>query len=184
MANYFGVPTPGKYQLIYLDPPWQYADTRSEASTGAALSAYSCMSPREMADMLPVIDSIALPQCSIAMWATFPKLPEALELLKAWNFRYCTALFVWVKRYADGTAYAGLGHYTRANAEMVLLGRRGDALPRHDLTVRQIVESERGRHSAKPAEVRQRLERLFGPVSRIELFARERVEGWANDIDR
>ena len=35
-----------------------------------------------------------------------------------------------------------------------------------------------GEHSAKPWEVRNRLEQLYGDVSRIELFARTAAEGW------
>jgi len=35
------------------------------------------------------------------------------------------------------------------------------------------------RHSEKPPEVRLAIEELMGDVPRIELFARERVTGWA-----
>ena len=42
----------------------------------------------------------------------------------------------------------------------------------------QVVLAPRGRHSEKPAVFRQRLIDLLGDVPRIELFARERVEGW------
>ena len=35
-----------------------------------------------------------------------------------------------------------------------------------------------GRHSAKPQEVHHRIEELYGPQRRIELFARRQVSGW------
>jgi N6-adenosine-specific RNA methylase IME4 len=38
--------------------------------------------------------------------------------------------------------------------------------------------AERREHSRKPDEAADALERLFGPVSRIELFARRRRPGW------
>jgi N6-adenosine-specific RNA methylase IME4 len=44
--------------------------------------------------------------------------------------------------------------------------------------VQQLVEVVRKRHSEKPEEVRRRIEQLFGDAPKIELFARERAEGW------
>ncbi|MCJ7616244.1 MAG: MT-A70 family methyltransferase, partial [Desulfobacterales bacterium] len=69
--------------------------------------------------------------------------------------------------------------------ELVLLGKKGRP-QRIAKNVKQIVMAPRGRHSAKPAEVRDRIVRLMGNVSRIELFAREKVDGWhvlGNEID-
>lgn len=185
------LPFPDKrYQLIYADPPWAYDDARTHKSTGMALSAYPCMSMDEL---------IALPVASIAerfsilcMWCTWPKITQGLILMEAWGFKYSTAAFVWLKlrpnanpnAFSRHDIYAGLGHYTRANTEFVLLGRRGNGLPRADLSMRQvvmepeIVTSPRGKHSAKPDEVRYRLRVMFGEVSRIELFARESVPGF------
>lgn len=80
----------------------------------------------------------------------------------------------------------GLGHWTRGNTEPCLLATRGKP-KRVDAGVRQVVIdhldeetifAQRGRHSAKPPEVRDRIVRLLGDVPRIELFARERVAGW------
>lgn len=80
----------------------------------------------------------------------------------------------------------GMGHYTRANAELVLLFTKGNALKRISRSIAQIVVAPRGRHSQKPAEVRERIVRLFGDLPRIELFARsnaglfadEEFKGW------
>ena len=35
-----------------------------------------------------------------------------------------------------------------------------------------------GRHSAKPAETRERIVELLGDLPRIELFARDTAPGW------
>jgi N6-adenosine-specific RNA methylase IME4 len=67
-----------------------------------------------------------------------------------------------------------------------LLGVRGD-LRRINASVHQLVETwpldgtlcaPPGEHSAKPPEVRERIVKLMGDLPRIELFARERTEGW------
>jgi len=36
------------------------------------------------------------------IWATLPKLPEALELIDAWDMRFVTVPFVWVKLNSTG----------------------------------------------------------------------------------
>lgn len=74
-----------------------------------------------------------------------------------------------------------MGAYTRANAEVCLLGiskgfKAKEQIKSH--AVHQIVEAPVGRHSEKPDEVRRRIVELLGDVPRIELFARERAEGW------
>ncbi len=115
-------------------------------------------------------------------------LPEALHVMQAWGFTYKTCAFTWVKTTGAGADAMGMGHHTRGNTEYCLLGTRGK-LKRVDAGVRQVVlehgHSEetlfalRARHSAKPPEVRDRIVRLLGDLPRIELFARERVSGWA-----
>ena len=44
--------------------------------------------------------------------------------------------------------------------------------------VRQIIEAPIEEHSKKPDEARRRIVSLLGDVPRIELFARQRAEGW------
>jgi N6-adenosine-specific RNA methylase IME4 len=177
MLPVFG--TEKKYSLIYADPPWKYNDSRSHASTGAAVSAYKTMPVEEICE-LPV-SSLAAENCALALWGTFPKLPEALKVIDAWGFEYLTVAFVWVKlrpKHYDTSyfhrydIYSGLGHYTKANAEPVLLARRGLPLPRNANDVKQIIFAPRRRHSQKPDEARSELVRLFGYIPRIELFAR------------
>lgn len=116
------------------------------------------------------------------LWATFPNIGEAVKVMEAWGFQYKTAAFVWVKTYPkSGKPFWGMGAYTRANAEVCLLGiskgfKAKEQIKSH--AVHQIVEAPVGRHSEKPDEVRRRIVELLGDVPRIELFARERVDGW------
>ena len=70
-----------------------------------------------------------------------------------------------------------MGHYTRGNAELCLLGVQGK-LQRQNGSVRQIVESQVRGHSQKPSVIRDKITQLYGELPRIELFAREKVKGW------
>ena len=113
------------------------------------------------------------------MWATFPMLREALELIEAWGFEYKTIAFCWVKqnKNSDGI-FKGMGYYTRSNAEICLLATRGRVLERKSRSVSSVIISHIERHSKKPAETRDRIVELFGDLPRIELFARETTPGW------
>ena len=113
------------------------------------------------------------------MWATMPKLQEALDTIKAWGFKYKTCAFCWVKQNPSGVGiYSGLGHWVNGNAELCLLATRGHP-KRTCKSVKQIVMAPRGRHSAKPKEVRDRIVALMGDdKTKIELFAREYADGW------
>jgi site-specific DNA-methyltransferase (adenine-specific) len=83
----------------------------------------------------------------------------------------------------------GMGAYTRANAEICLLGVTPGFKPMEQLkshAVHQVIESPVEEHSKKPEETRRRIIELLGDVPRIELFARQRVPGWdawGNEIE-
>ena len=125
------------------------------------------------------IDGIVGKDCMLFMWATMPMLREALDVISAWGFKYKTCAFCWVKTNPkSGGIYSGMGHWTNSNVELCLLATRGH--PKRDRRdVKQVVVAPRGAHSAKPGEVRRRIEILSGGGgSMIELFAREQSDGW------
>lgn len=168
---------PAPYSIVYADPPWSYRDTRGAdrgIKQGGALSHYPVMS-RESIKALPV-QRICAPDAWLFLWATWPCLPEAMEVMEAWGFRYITAAFVWVKTYdgevaTNSNTAMGMGSYSRSNTECVLLGRSG-RIRRASTGVRQVIIAPRTRHSAKPPEVRHRIVDLCGDLPRVELFAR------------
>lgn len=120
--------------------------------------------------------------CALFIWATFPQIADALRVMETWGFTYKTAAFVWVKKNRKSdTPFWGMGAYTRANAEICLLGvtpdfRASEQIKSH--AVHQIIEAPVMEHSVKPDETRRRIVELLGDVPRIELFARQRVPGW------
>jgi len=125
---------------------------------------------------LPVKD-IADDNSCLFLWATYPKLPEALEVMKAWGFTYFGLGFEWIKKTQTGKDFFGMGYWTRANSEPCLLGFKGKLIPQSH-SIRQIVETKIQEHSKKPAEIRNLIVELIGDLPRIELFARQKTEGW------
>jgi len=175
----------GGFSLLYPDPPWKYKDKGKAGKRGAAMK-YPVMSLKELMAMRPFIDSVAAKDCALVMWVTGPHLPDGLALMKAWGFKFKTNLFTWIK-VTKGTRtqvsmipkfHFGLGHWTRKNSEVWLLGVRGKH-KRVSKGVPEIIVSPLREHSRKPAEARERLEKLFGDVTRLEMFARESAPGWS-----
>ena len=123
------------------------------------------------------IENIADDNCILFLWATFPNLQEALNTIKAWGFEYKTCGFNWIKKNKNGTNFFGIGWYTKSNSEVCLIGTKGKA-PKASNKVSQIVESVREKHSKKPDIVRDKIVEFSGDLPRIELFARNKVDGW------
>ena len=131
---------------------------------------------------LPVGD-IADKDCVLFLWATYPKLEDALAVVKGWGFRFKTVAFTWVKLNPSGKGYHfGLGYWTRQGTELCLLATRGKP-KRVNNSIANLVIAPRGEHSSKPKEVRDRIVQLMGPLPRVELFARGMGKidnGWVN----
>ena len=104
---------------------------------------------------------------------------SVIEVIESWGFKYATVGFVWVKENPKSkTIFTGPGNYTKSNAEVCIIATKGKLLERVDKTIQQIIINPRENHSKKPDEVRKRIERMYGDVPRIELFARQKSEGW------
>lgn len=168
------IPLPHKkYNVIYADPPWGY---RNKGTRAAAFKHYDTMTI-EGIKHIPVGD-IASDDCALFIWATFPMLKDALEVIEVWGFEYKTVAFNWVKQNKNGEGlFMGLGNWTRSNSEICLLAVKGKP-KRISASVRSVILSPVLRHSQKPAEVRDRIAELMGNLPRIELFARETAPGW------
>lgn len=166
-----------KYKTIIADPPWQYENGACE---GAAERQYAVMSNADIY-ALPVAE-LAAEDAVLLLWATFPKLREALETIAAWGFRYITG-FPWIKVTSAATnlwgefqfsVQYGVGYWARGTAELVLIATRGDVSPPPNHFVGLL--SPNYEHSRKPADLYAYAETL--PAPRLELFARRRRVGW------
>ena len=165
--------TSKKYNIIYADPPWQYARSKVQ---GAAEKHYRTMSVDDICQ-LPIAE-ICGKDCILFMWATFPQLKEALQVIKAWGFNYKSVAFVWLKQNKSGIGwFYGLGFWTRGNAEICLLATKGQP-KRKSAKVHQFIISPLRGHSQKTNEARDKIVELVGDLPRVELFAREKADGW------
>ena len=167
-----------KYQIIYADPPWKY-NSRANHKTrfrGGCCGHYSLMTMDEI-KKLPIPDLMDK-NCALFMWTTFPYLIEQISLFSHWGLRYRTLGFAWLKtNKKNGFPFFGVGYYAKSNLECCLLGIKGQLKTKTN-SVSQVVIAPRREHSRKPDEIRNKIVELFGDLPRIELFARQKTEGW------
>ena len=165
-----------RYEILYADPPWDYKGQRQhngkgKKETGGAIEHYPTMTLKELKKL--DIGSICAENCLLFMWSSSPHLDQAIDLMKAWGFRWATVGFVWDKQRVNP------GFYTMSQCELCLIGKRGKIpKPRGARNIRQLVSELRGKHSAKPAEVRTRIELMFPTQNKVELFSRDVTPGW------
>jgi len=163
-----------QYNIIYADPPWQCRMSGGYDGRSGERH-YTTMTIDDIAG-LPVSD-LAAKDAVLFLWTTHFALADALRVMTAWGFEYKTLAFNWVKKTKHGKLAFGIGTWTRSGSELCLLGVRGN-IKRDSGSVREVIVTPLQRHSAKPPEVRERIVELMGDLPRIELFAREKAEGW------
>lgn len=176
-----------KFDIIYADPPWHYngklqydksskcvekIDISRNIFISTAAFKYPTVKTKDLMK-IPIYE-IAKDDCLLFMWSTNPHLTQAMDLGKAWGFEYKTIAFVWDKMNHNP------GQYTLSNCELCLVFKRGRIpKPRGARNIQQLVRSPRRKHSMKPDEVRNNIEKMFPNQKRIELFARGRFESWS-----
>ena len=154
------------YEVIYADPPWRYEDCKT--ASRRIENHYPTMEPADLCALTPP----AAEDCILFLWSTAPKLDEALALMTAWGFQYRTCL-VWDKQ------LIGMGYYWRVQHELLLLGRRGTpGTPDEKKRYPSVFRWQREEHSKKPSGIYTMIENMYPAANKLELFARERREGW------
>jgi site-specific DNA-methyltransferase (adenine-specific) len=199
-----------KFSIIYADPPWKYNNRANHKTRfrGGVHGHYKTLAMTEIA-ALPIA-ALAARNCALLMWCTFPYLADQIKLFEHWGFPYRTKFLSWTKLnkrgydlpaddpnympgkpyvlYRDGlyhSVFFGVGHYSKSNSEICLMGMRGQLPTISDNWSSEILAPIR-EHSHKPDEAYVRIEGVFGDVPRVELFARHSAPGWAvagNGID-
>lgn len=185
-----------KYNIIYADPAWSYyndSTAKKDCTTtkGMTRPPYSVMSSKEIMDLN--VKDISADNSILFIWTTDYHLEKCMQVINAWGFTYKTVGFAWAKKTKTGKPVCFMGAYTmKSGIELCLLATKGkDAhklVKKHN--IRALVESQREQHSKKPNEIRNRIVELLGDIPRVELFAREKTDGWDiwgnelnNDID-
>lgn len=155
------------YDVILADPPWEYNFSRSK--NREIKNHYPTMK-------LEAICALNVPSAEnsvLYLWATAPKLREALIVMKRWGFEYKSCA-VWDKE------IDGMGYWFRGRHEHLLVGTKGDfSPPEPDVRFSSVIRSRRSKHSRKPVEAQEMIETAFPEKSKIEMFAREVRPGWA-----
>ncbi len=155
-----------KYSVVYADPPWRY--TFSKSHSRKVENQYQTLSPPEIILLSPPTAKKSV----LYLWATAPKLKEALHIMEAWGFEYKTHS-IWDKE------IMGMGYWFRGQHELLLVGTKGSfSPPEPALRVSSVVRIRRGTHSRKPTKIRDLLVKWFPTALRLEMFAREPAEGW------
>lgn len=173
--------TDKKYNIIYADPPWEYKQKQinfqhyddGKKYINHVTEHYNTMSKQELYDMKGVINNISdKDSCLLFMWATCPNLDLAIDLGRYWGFEFKTVAFVWDKQRTN------YGFYTLSQCELCLVFKKGKIPKKESNNIKQFLSEHVGKHSAKPMEIRNRINKMFSNQSKIELFARKTCKGW------
>ena len=167
IMDFIPFPFPNKkYSVIYADPPWRYDFSKSDSRK--VENQYSTISVNEICNIdVPTGDNAVL-----YLWATAPKLPEALLVMKSWGFKY-KSCGVWDKM------KLGMGYWFRGQHELLLVGVKGNfSPPSPSLRISSVIREARGVHSKKPNKIRDYITTWYPDENKLELFSRQKTDGW------
>lgn len=160
------------YTTLLADPPWPFGDRLPGPSRGAEKN-YDVMS----IDQLCALKLPVAPDARLFLWRVASMQEEALRVMRAWGF-VPKAEIVWVKTTKTGKRHFGMGRTVRMEHEVCLIGARGRP-PILSRSVRSTFTAMYEFHSKKPDVFYEIVESL-SPGPYLELFARQRREGWAS----
>ena len=165
---------PGKYRILYADPPWKYGDILPPGY-GAATHHYETMTIEELCELGDQIKEMVGSDAVLFLWATSPMLERAFEVMRAWGFDYKTS-FVWDK------VDHNFGFYNSVRHELLLIGGRGHSTPDDVELHDSVVSLPRSQvHSQKPEYFRELIDQMYTSGPRLELFGRGKPpEGWTS----
>jgi N6-adenosine-specific RNA methylase IME4 len=159
------------FRTIYCDPPWRFQNrTGKMAPEHRRLHRYETMSLAEIKALNVV--RLADKNAHLYLWCPNALIPEGIEVMRAWGFRYKTSL-IWYKIRADGGPdRRGVGFYFRNVTEQLLFGVRGTNVRTLAPARRQenLISSRKREHSRKPDEFYALIEACSNPPY-AELFA-------------
>lgn len=163
-----------KFRIVYADPPWAYSNEQSSGKMQRTVleSHYPTMTGDQIA-AIP-LRNICEGDAVLFLWVTSPMLYYGgwvQKILDAWGFEYKTSM-VWDK------VKHNVGHYVSVRHEHLLICTRGSCTPDVKKLADSVYSEERTEHSRKPDYFRNLIDELYPYGKRIELFARERHEGW------
>ena len=164
------LPQDRRYAVLLADPGWAFEEGTADPSRRIEKNHYPTMTTEAIC-ALPV-KNLATPDAVLFLWTPSSHLPEALQVMSAWDFEYAASA-VWVKD------RIGMGHWVRNRHELLLIGARGEMPhPASGARPDSVIEAPRREHSRKPDAAYEMIERMYPELPKIELFARVRRDGW------
>jgi N6-adenosine-specific RNA methylase IME4 len=163
------------YNVIYADPPWKYGPENPQG--GTAIAHYATMELDEICDYPNAHNVKVADNAVLFLWVTNPFLRKALRVIESWGFEYKTNM-VWVKTELQKP---GSGYYVRGHHELLFIATRGSFTPLDKNIappISSVLAHPIGEHSQKPAAVYEIIERLYPHCVYLELFARDKRNGW------
>jgi N6-adenosine-specific RNA methylase IME4 len=153
------------FGVVYADPPWRY----DNGTPGREIERhYPTMSDEEIC----ALEVPAAKNAILYLWAVAPRLDAGFRVLEAWGFKYKTCA-VWDK------VKVGMGFWFRGQHEILMVGTRGNVSPpAQALRISSVIRCPRGRHSAKPDIVRDKIAEWYPDVPKLEMFSRLKRPGW------
>lgn len=170
---------PKTYSAIAIDPPWNY-ELRVNDKSHRGKIPYSSMSFEEIRD-LPIAQLADPSGCVIFLWFTNNHMIEAAKLIEAWGFTH-KGILTWEKIAKNGKTRLGTGNWFRNCTEHCAIATKGKVLSfaSHSAIARKtpnLLKAERREHSRKPDEFYRLVEEVC-TGSKLEMFARQRRQGW------
>ena len=157
-----------KYDVIYADPAWRYDFSKSKNRD--VENQYPTMTIDDICN-LPV-NNMTNENAVLYMWATAPKLPEAMKVIEAWGFKYVTH-GIWDKE------MIGMGYWFRGQHELLMVAKKGKfSPPPSTMRISSVMKEKRGKHSKKPDFIRNLIKEWYPSAARLEMFCREEKQGW------
>ena len=165
----------GKYSVIVADPPWRFYN-RIQDTTRRNMLAYPSMATEKI--MAIPVHELCEDNCILFLWWTNSHLHDAFHVLEAWGFQYKTIL-TWVKTSNGNGTWLGTGDWLRNTTEQVLVAVKGRPLVHLTNQATHLhCPVDKKRHSRKPEEFYKMVESLCPQLRRLDMFSREKREGW------
>ncbi len=159
----------GRHPVIYADPPWLYE--HAESVSREIENHYPTMTLQQICGLS--VPEIVTDDAILFLWATSPKLAEAMQVISAWGFDYRTCM-VWDKE------RLGMGYYARQQHELLLIATKGSLpAPAPEVRPPSVIRAPRGTHSSKPERFYEIIEGMYPGLPKLELFCRVPRSGWA-----
>jgi len=160
------------YDVIYADPPWKQKRGCPFGKSGNSLDLeYPTMTVNEIRNLK--VKDICSENSVLFLWVTNKYIEDSFSIVKSWGFKK-SSLLTWCKKPMG----LGLGGAFVQTTEYLIYARRGSLKPTKRIDSTWFQVNRQNRHSKKPDFFADMIVDMFGDLKRIELFARDKKEGW------